>query len=72
MYFRQFSDAHATYKELMKALDVAEVDSKKKMTIQQPNAPRDLATSVITIVTIVEVQQLMKGCVFFHFIGMEN
>ena len=35
MYFRQFSDAHATYKELMKALDVAKVDAKKKMQIQK-------------------------------------
>ena len=35
MYFRQFSDAHATYKELMKALDVAKVDSQKKMKIQK-------------------------------------
>ena len=34
MYFRQFSDAHATYKELMNALDVAKVDASKKMKIQ--------------------------------------
>ena len=35
MYFRQFSDAHNTYKELMKALDVAKVDAQKKMKIQK-------------------------------------
>ena len=35
MYYRQFSDAHDTYKELMKALDVAKVDSQKKMKIQK-------------------------------------
>jgi len=35
MYFRQFSDAHSAYKELMKALDIAKVDAKKKMAIQK-------------------------------------
>ena len=35
MYFRQYSDAHDTYKELMKALDVAKVDAQKKMKIQK-------------------------------------
>lgn len=35
MYFRQFSDAHDTYKELMNALDVAKVDAQKKMKIQK-------------------------------------
>ena len=35
MYFRQFSDAHDRYKELMKALDVAKMDSAKKMKVQK-------------------------------------
>ena len=35
MYFRQFSDAHDTYKELMNALDVAKVDVQKKLKIQK-------------------------------------
>ena len=35
MYFRQFADAHSAYKELMKALDIAKVDAKKKMAIQK-------------------------------------
>ena len=34
MYLRQFSDAHSTYKELIKALDVAKIDHNKKMKIQ--------------------------------------
>ena len=35
MYFRQFSDAHDAYKQLIKALDVAKVDAKKKMLVQK-------------------------------------